>query len=514
MNDMSTEFDLLIVGGGINGAGVARDAAGRGLRVLLVEQGDLASGTSSASTKLIHGGLRYLEQYEFRLVREALAERERLMSIAPHLVRPLRFVLPHDRRMRPVWMLRLGLFLYDRLGGRRRLPSSNAIRLHRSPLGAGLDPGFERGFSYWDCWGDDSRLVVANAQDATEHGAEVRTRTRLRSARRESGRWTATLEDRRDGGLSTATARILVNAAGSWAGEVLSDRVGLAQRPPLRLVRGSHIVTRRLYEGDHAYVLQNPDGRIVFTIPYEDKFTLIGTTDVEWSGEPGQPRPSDEEIAYLRESASRGLATPIPEQDVVWSYAGFRPLYGDEADEPSKVSRDYVLDLDAGPGQAPLLSIFGGKITTYRALSEQAMAMLQPFVGQTRGPWTGTTPLAGGDVPDGDLATVETALAKAAPWLPAGVRRRWTTAYGSRALRLLEGVRTAADLGQDFGAGLSEREVDYLVREEWAETGDDILWRRSKLGLHMPDEGAERLSNHLDRRFRTEARPKAESGIG
>ncbi|MEO6379993.1 MAG: glycerol-3-phosphate dehydrogenase [Caulobacteraceae bacterium] len=506
---MNVDFDLLVVGGGINGAGIARDAAGRGLRVMLVEQGDLASGTSSASTKLIHGGLRYLEQYEFRLVREALAERERLMSIAPHLVRPLRFVLPHDRRMRPAWMLRLGLFLYDHLGARRRLPSSAAVRLGRSPLGAGLDPGFERGFAYWDCWGDDSRLVVANAQDAAERGATVLTSTRLRSARREDGVWSASLEDSLDGHVSVVTAGILVNAAGSWVGEVLSDRLDLHQQSPLRLVRGSHIVTRRLYEGDHAYVLQNPDGRIIFIIPYEREFTLIGTTDVAWTGGPEHPRPDAEEIAYLRESASRGLASPVRADDVVWSYAGLRPLYGDEVDEPSKVSRDYVLDLDASPGLAPLLSIFGGKITTYRALAEHAMTMLRPFLGEVSGPWTSQVPLPGGDIRGGDLEALEAELAIAAPYLSELTRRRWVTSYGSRALRLLEGVQTEADLGEDFGAGLTQREVDYLVREEWARTGDDILWRRSKLGLYMTGEGMRRLSIYLERSLSQPTQGKA-----
>ncbi len=506
---MSADFDLLVVGGGINGAGIARDAAGRGLRVLLVEQDDLASGTSSASTKLIHGGLRYLEQYEFRLVREALAERERLMSIAPHLVRPLRFVLPHDRTMRPAWMLRAGLFLYDHLGVRRRLPPSEAVRLKLSPLGDGLNPSFERGFSYWDCWGDDSRLVVANAQDAAERGAHILTRTRFRDARRLDGLWLANIEDGVTARPSAVTARILVNAAGSWVSEILSRRLNLQRQSPLRLVRGSHIVTRRLYDGDHAYVLQNPDGRIIFIIPYEAAFTLIGTTDVEWSGGPERARPDAEEITYLRESASRGLATPVRGEDVVWSYAGLRPLYGDEADDPSKVSRDYVLDLETVDGQAPLLSVFGGKITTYRALAEHAMTMLRPLLGEGGRSWTSQAPLPGGDITAGDLEALEAELVRAAPFLSPGTRHRWARSYGSRALRLLEGARGQGDLGEDFGAGLTEREVDYLVREEWARTAEDILWRRSKLGLFMDGEGIRQLSIYLEARLSNLAEAQA-----
>ena len=394
-------FDLLIVGGGINGVGIARDAAGRGLSVCLVEQDDLASHTSSASTKLIHGGLRYLEYYEFRLVREALAERERLLAIAPHIIWPMRFVLPQSPKSsssasRPAWMLRAGLFLYDHLGGRRVLPPSRALRLDGTGLGAGLQPGVSRGFAYSDCWVEDSRLVVLNAMDAAERGAAIRTRTRLVSARRGNGHWNAVLLDRGTGAQDEVQAAMLVNAAGPWVADVLAGALGQNSASRTRLVKGSHVVVPRLYEGEHAYLLQNPDGRVVFVIPYEGAFSLIGTTDLPWTGDPTDVAISPDEAAYLCQSAARWLTRPVTPADMVWSYAGVRPLHDDGAASASAVTRDYVLELDAPPDQAPALSVFGGKITTYRRLAEAALAKLQ-----SRGPsWTaGGAPRPGRRLP-------------------------------------------------------------------------------------------------------------------
>jgi glycerol-3-phosphate dehydrogenase len=481
---MTGTFDLLIVGGGINGAGVARDAAGRGLKVLLVEQGDLAGATSSASTKLIHGGLRYLEQYEFRLVAEALAERERLLAIAPHLIRPLRFVLPHDDKMRPALMIRAGLFLYDHLGRRQSLPGSKGVDLRGTAYGAGLQSRLKRGFVYSDCWGDDARLVVANAMDARERGADIRTRTRLVSARREAGLWRAELEDRRTGARSAVAARALVNATGAWAGHLLRRELALGHGEPMTLVRGSHIVTRRLFEGDHALILQNPDGRIAFIIPYEGKFSLIGTTDVEVESV-DDAKTSPEEVDYLCATVNRWLEPQITPADVIWQYAGLRPLHGDDDGEnPSEVSRDYTLKTEDFDGEAPVLSIFGGKITTHRALAAHVLRDLRPWFPHLPDEWTADEPMPGGDLESGDLDALAAELARAAPFLPADVAARWARSYGTRSYRLLEGVTRWEGLGADLGAGLTETEVAYLVREEWAETAEDVLWRRSKLGLH------------------------------
>jgi glycerol-3-phosphate dehydrogenase len=490
-------YDLLIVGGGINGVGIARDAAGRGLKVLLVEQNDLASGTSSASSKLIHGGLRYLEHYEFRLVREALAEREVLLSIAPHIVRPLTFVLPDDASLRPAWMIRAGLFLYDHLAPRSRLPASRAVDLRGSPAGAPLKRGLTRAFAYSDCWVDDSRLVVLNAIDAAERGATIRTRCRFVSAEPHGGSWRATIQPAA-GPAETIAARVLVNAAGPWVDQVLRSGLGHAGPSKLRLVKGSHIVVPRLYEGEQAYILQNPDRRIVFVIPYEQHFTLIGTTDEFFEGDPGRVAISPAEIQYLCASADRFLKAPVRPETVVWSYAGVRPLYDDAATDASTLTRDYAFDVAAEDGQPPVLSIFGGKITTYRRLAEHALRKLEPHLPE-RGAWTGGTPLPGGDVPDGDLERFEAGLRSREPWLPADLAHRLCAAYGTRTERLLGGAKRLADLGQDLGAGLTEREVDWLVREEWARSADDILWRRSKLGLHGGQPLAANLAAYLAR---------------
>jgi glycerol-3-phosphate dehydrogenase len=489
---MPADCDLLIVGGGINGVGIARDAAGRGLKVVLCEQGDLAQATSSASTKLIHGGLRYLEYYEFRLVREALIERERLLAIAPHIIWPLRFVLPHEAHLRPAWMIRIGLWLYDHLGGRKRLPASESVILAESPLGAALKPSFKRGFAYSDCWVEDSRLVVLNAMDARQRGASIRTRTRFVEAERQDGIWQASLDSVETGRRETVTARILVNAAGPWV-----DRVGLHPGKAVRLVKGSHIIVPRLYDGEHAHMLQNPDRRIIFTIPYEREFTLIGTTDLPFEGNPATVAISAEEVAYLCASVGRYFIRPVVPEDVVWSYAGVRPLYDDAAPNASAVTRDYVLDVTGAPGEAPLLSVFGGKITTYRRLAEHALEKLGPWLGPSGRPWTEREILPGGDLPDLDFERFLAGFAGRYPFLPAGLARRLVRAYGTRAETMLGGAQSMAALGTDFGGGLSRAEVDYLVAEEWARSADDILWRRSKLGLHVPPGTADRLAAYL-----------------
>ncbi len=480
---LSKPYDILIIGGGINGCGIARDAAGRGLKVLLVEKDDLAAHTSSASSKLIHGGLRYLEHYEFRLVREALAEREVLLAAAPHIIWPMTFVLPHDPSMRPSWLLRLGLFLYDHIGGRRTLPGSRAVELS----GMGLLPGWRRGFTYADCWVDDARLVALCAVDAAERGAEIATRTACLSARRGEGLWQAALSDGRN-----VAARALVNAAGPWAGQVLHRVTGTRNASPVRLVKGSHIVLPRLYPGDHAFILQNDDRRIVFAIPYEGRFTLVGTTDVPVEGEPGAAAIDAAERDYLLRVVERYFGGGHGAGDVVWSYSGLRPLFDDGSADPSAVTRDYVLELEAGEGQAPLLSVFGGKITTFRRLAEEALGRLRPLIGGG-GDWTRTAVLPGGDI--GDFATFAAEMARRYPFLPQ--IGRLARAYGSRAARFLDGARHAADLGEDYGGGLTEAEVDYLVRNEWARTAEDVLWRRSKLGLHVPAGTAARLAERL-----------------
>jgi len=472
-------YDLLIVGGGINGCAIARDAAGRGLSVRLVEQNDLASGTSSASTKLIHGGLRYLELYEFRLVHEALAERELLLAAAPHIIRPLKFVLPHEKGLRPVWMLRLGLFLYDHLARRRRLEGSHMASLKGNALGAPLRESYNVGFTYADCWVDDSRLVALNALDARERGATISVGARLTQATRRDDLWLATLADG-----EKIEARVLVNAAGPWVSQVIEDALHIRSRKHVRLVKGSHLVTRRLYEGEHAYILQNPDGRIIFAIPYEREFTLIGTTDVAYDGAPGAVTISAAETDYLLDSINHFLRAPVSRGDIVWSYAGLRPLYDDGSLKASVVTRDYAFDLDAPEQGAAALSIFGGKITTARRLAEHALDDLRAFLPAHGDAWT-----AGGVFPGGDMAfdSFLARLKRDKPFLPDGVAVRLARAYGTRACRFLQDARSMADLGRDFGCGLTEAEVRYLIENEWARTADDILWRRSKLGLHMND---------------------------
>jgi glycerol-3-phosphate dehydrogenase len=493
---MPAEVDLLVVGGGINGVGIARDAAGRGHRVLLCEQGDLAQATSAASTKLIHGGLRYLEYYEFRLVREALIERERLLALAPHLIRPLVFVLPHVAHLRPAWLIRLGLFLYDHLGGRKRLPPSQGLRFDGTGLGSALDPGIAKGFAYADCAVDDSRLVVLNALSARAHGARILTRTRFLGAERRGGLWHAELADAVTGRGRHLTARILVNAAGPWVTQVLGT-VGQATDKQIRLIKGSHIVVPRLYDGDHAYMLQNPDRRIVFTIPYERDYTLIGTTDLPFTGDPATVAIDADEVSYLCDSVNQYFLRKVAPDEIVWSYAGIRPLYDDAAENASAVTRDYVLDLEAAEGQAPLLSVFGGKITTYRRLAEHALEKLAPFFDAAGRPWTATEKLPGGDVPDLDMARFLAMLKAQYPFLPPDLADRLGHAYGTRARLILRDAACLADFGEEFGGGLYRAELDYLAAEEWARTAEDVLWRRSKLGLHVPPGSAEQIAAYF-----------------
>lgn len=490
------EFDLLVVGGGVNGAGIARDAAGRGLSVLLVEQDDLASATSSSSTKLVHGGLRYLEYYEFRLVREALEERETLLAMAPHIIWPLRFVLPHANATRPAWLVRLGLFLYDHLGGRRRLPGSRGLSLTRAPEGASLKPEYRKAFAYSDCWVDDARLVTLNAIDAAERGATILTRTKLISAHRIEGGWQARLQVQ-DGPERDIRAKAIVNAAGPWVFEVLTGALSVTTGSATRLIKGSHIVVPRLFDGDHAYMLQNPDRRIVFAIPYEERFTLVGTTDVAWEAPPGPSQIDPAETQYLCDSLNRYFKAQVAPTDVVWSYAGVRPLFDDNADSASAVTRDYVLEVDAPDGGAPVLSVFGGKITTYRRLADQAVDRLAAFFPKAGPSWTRGAVLPGGDLPDFDRAALAETLRAEYPFLPPALAVRLARSYGTRARQIIGDARSLAELGQDFGAGLHQAEVDYLIAKEWARSAQDILFRRSKLGLHLPPDGVGRLEAYL-----------------
>lgn len=480
-------YDLAVIGGGVNGCGIARDAAGRGWSVFLCEQGDLGSGTSSASTKLIHGGLRYLEYYKFRLVRESLIERETLWRIAPHIIWPQRFVLPHHKGLRPAWLLRLGLILYDHLGGRKLLPATRVLRLRDVPAGEPLKAQYALGFEYSDCCVDNSRLVTLTARDAADHGATIAPRTRCVGGARKDGVWNLTLQDASTGRAVTIGARALVNAAGPWVGEVLASVVREGASAPVRLVKGSHIVAPRLYRHDRSYIFQNADGRVFFAIPFEQDFTLVGTTDLDYVGDPAAVAISDDEVAYLCAAASDYFNVPLTADQVVWSYSGVRPLYDDGASAAQDATRDYVFKLDAPLGEPALLSVIGGKITTYRRLAEAALAMLAPFLPPARraAGWTGKSPLPGGDFPvDGFEAEVAAARARY-PFLEASHARRLVRAYGTRVSELLGEARAPADLGRIFGADLTEAEVRYLARREWAMTGEDVAWRRTKLGLRL-----------------------------
>jgi glycerol-3-phosphate dehydrogenase len=492
----SGTYDLLIVGGGINGAGIARDAAGRGLSVLLCEQDDLAAHTSSASTKLIHGGLRYLEYLQLSLVRKALIEREILLGSAPHLMRPLRFVLPHDAHLRPAWLIGAGLFLYDHLARRRRLPGSARIDLRHHVAGAALKPQYTRGFIYSDGWTDDARLVVLNAMDARERGALILTRTRCENLEAARGQWVATLAGA--SGPQKIAARAVVNATGPWVSRFAREASPVSVCHSVRLVKGSHIVVPRIYAHRFAYLFQNEDHRIVFAIPYEREFTLIGTTDVEYAGDPAAVHIDSEEVSYLCAAVSRYFAKPVRPDDVVWSYSGVRPLLDDEEANPASVTRDYALELDQQP--APLLTVFGGKITTYRKLAESAVDILARQLGSRAPGWTAHALLPGGDLPRGNYARFLRSLERAYPWLPPTLRNRYAHAYGTRVAHILGGARSVADLGEELLPQLYEREADYLCHVEMAQTAEDILWRRTRLGLHVGRGDSGRLEDWLARR--------------
>ncbi len=487
------DFDLAIVGGGINGTGIARDAAGRGLRVLLVEQADLASGTSSASTKLIHGGLRYLEQGWLRLVREALIEREVMLRMAPHLIRPMRFVLPPEPEMRPPWMLRLGLFIYDHLGGRKILPATRTIDLAKDPLGAPLKRPPERGFEYSDCFADDSRLVVLNALDAAERGAVIRTRTRCIGVER-GDVWRLVLDVR--GRRDTATARVLVNATGPWIKLFAETVLHQTAAVPARLDKGSHIVVPRLFDHDRGYIFPTRDGRVVFALPFERDFTLIGTTDRGFAGDPSGVKPGADEIGYLCATANQHFRTTISAADVVWSFAGVRSLHEDGSKRAQDVTRDYVLTLDERSGEAPLLSVYGGKITTYRRLAEQALDRLAHVV-EVGPAWTADSHLPGGEFPHDGVEALVTKTRKSRPFLSEEHARRLVRTYGTRVERVLGPARRLQDLGPCLGADLTGAEVRYLMDREWAQTEDDVLWRRTKLGLRFSPEEREKLARFM-----------------
>ena len=488
---MSEPIDLLVIGGGINGAGIARDAAGRGMTVELVEKDDLASHTSSASTKLVHGGLRYLEQFEFRLVGESLREREVLLANAPHIIWPLRFVLPHEPAMRPRWMLRAGLAIYDRLGGRKRLPGSRKVDLRIAPHRAILQDRLVAGFEYSDCWVEDARLVVLTAMDARARGATISTRTECTTLVRHHSHWLATLRD--GNGERTVAAKAVANAAGPWVDKVAKAALGQGTPAHLRLVKGSHIIIPRAYAGDHAYIFQQDDKRIVFAIPYERDYTLIGTTDLLYDGDLDDVRITDGERAYLRNAVTQYLRSGVTEEDIVDSYAGVRPLYEDKAASNSTVTRDYVFEVDAAGG-APILSVYGGKITTYRKLAEHALAKLSQQMDIPGKPWTADAPLPGGDIPNADFARFLWDAGERHLWMPPEMLLRLGRAYGTRIDAVVGSATSTAGLGEHFGGDLYEAELEYLVAHEFAREADDVLWRRSKLGMHLSDEAAESVA--------------------
>jgi len=485
MRDLG-QFDLIVVGGGVNGAGIARDAIGRGLSVLLCEKDDLSQGTSSRSGKLVHGGLRYLEYYEFRLVREALIEREVLLRAAPHIIWPMRFVLPHGATQRPAWMIRAGLFLYDHLGGRKVLPPTRTLDLSTAREGDPIRKNFKRAFEYSDCWVDDARLVVLNALDVRKRGGRILTRTALVSARRDRESWTVELKGARDDQSANARCKVLVNAAGPWVEDVLRCAARNTENH-VRLIRGSHIVTRKFWEGEQGYLLQHDDKRVIFVNPYEGDLALIGTTDIPFDGRAEDVHITPEEVEYLLSVVDSYFEHAPSAGDVIHSFSGVRPLYDDKAANPSAVTRDYVFDLDAPAQAAPMLSVFGGKITTYRRLAEHALKKLSPYFPQMSGPWTKDASLPGGDLPDADFARFLAQLRRRHAWLPKDVCEGYARRYGSRAEILLDGARSLDDLGRHFGATLYEREARFLIADEWGKAADDILERRTKHGLHLTD---------------------------
>ncbi len=494
--------DVFVIGGGVNGCGIARDAVGRGFSVFLAEMGDLASGTSSAATKLVHGGLRYLEYYEFRLVHEALAEREILWAMAPHIIWPLRFVLPHHKGLRPAWFLRLGLFVYDHLGARKLLPPTRTLDLRTNPIGRPLKDGYTTAFEYSDCWVDDARLVALTARDAADKGAIIRTRTKVLSAVREAGLWTIKLQDVDSKARATVKARLLVNAAGPWVDNVIREVTGQNEAHHVRLVKGSHIVVRKLFEHDRAYFFQNKDGRIIFAIPYQGDYTLIGTTDLDFKdADPHGIKISEEETQYLLAAASEYFERPVTFADIVWTYSGVRPLFDDHASKAQEATRDYVLTTEGDKETGALVNVFGGKLTTHRRLSESVLERIEAVLGARGKPWTKGSKLPGGDFGPTEFDTQVERLNELYPSLADKLLRRLVRQYGTRAVTLLGSAKRLEDLGELFGADLTAREVDYLVDNEWARTADDVLWRRTKLGLRVGPGDKERLGTYLERRL-------------
>ncbi|MFK7751439.1 MAG: glycerol-3-phosphate dehydrogenase [Sedimentitalea sp.] len=510
---MSEPYDLFVIGGGINGCGIARDASGRGLTVALAEMNDLASATSSASTKLFHGGLRYLEYFEFRLVREALIERETLLRAMPHISWPMRFVLPYHADMRfesdtptsrllskimpwmrgrrPAWLIRLGLFLYDHMGGRKVLPSTSTLDLAHDPAGTPLQDQFRKAYEYSDCWIEDSRLVVLNARDAASRGARIMTRTKVISAERRDDLWHLELEDQNTGAQHSATARMLVNAGGPWVSDIIRHTARINSREGVRLVRGSHIVTKRLFDHDKCYFFQGTDGRIIFAIPYEGDFTLIGTTDADHDDPSVKPECTPAERDYLLTFASAYFKQPITQDDVVWTYSGVRPLYDDGAKSATAATRDYVLTLDENAG-APMLNVFGGKITTYRKLAESALVKITPFFPHARQKWTAGVALPGGDFAVDGAATLTQKLIARHDFLTPDWAKRLVRAYGTDAFDIVQ-----PDMGQDFGATITARELDWAIAQEWVQTGEDFVWRRTKLGLRLSPGQIEQIDSYI-----------------
>lgn len=491
--------DVFIAGGGINGCGIARDAVGRGYSVYLAEMKDLASGTSSWSTKLIHGGLRYLEHYEFRLVREALMEREVLWGMAPHIIWPLRFVLPLHKDMRPGWLIRLGLFLYDHIGGRKALPATKVLDLTRDPAGKPLKDRFRKAFEYSDCWVNDARLVALNARDAADRGATIRTRAKVVSARREGGLWAIVVEDVLSGARDTVKAKLFVNAAGPWVDKLLQNAAG-SNTHNVRLVQGSHIVVKKKFSDPRAYFFQNNDGRIFFAIPYEQDFTLIGTTDRDYKGDPADVKITDDEIDYLCAGASEYFKEPVTRADMVWSYSGVRPLYDDGASKAQEATRDYVLKAVGGEGEPQMLNVFGGKITTYRKLAESMLEKIEAVLGAKGKPWTEGATLPGGDFDRNGFGGLVSRLRTEKPWLPGALAERLVRLYGTRAFAITKSAAGMTDLGRVFGGDLTEAEVNYLMDQEWAVDAEDVLWRRTKLGLKLNADSVTALEAYMQER--------------
>ncbi len=500
--DGSHTFDIAVIGGGINGCGIARDAAGRGLSVLLLEQGDLASATSSASSKLIHGGIRYLEHYEFRLVRESLKERDVVLKIAPHIARPLRFVFPHNPSMRPMWMIRAGLFLYDHLGGREFPASCRIEDFPHSEPGKLLKNTYREAFEYSDCWIDDSRLVVLTARDAHERGARVLTRTRCTRARSENGAWSISARDTITGEDSTFNARVLVNATGPWVSGFLSQTVASERINPgrsgTRKVKGSHLIVKKWFDHDRAYILQNDDERIVFVLPFEDDYVLVGTTDVDYEGDPASVAMTDDEREYLLRCVRDYFAHPVSDDDVVGDFAGVRPLYDDGVSKAQETTRDYVLTYDKTRDGAGILNIFGGKLTTYRKLAEAALVKIGRDIGELQPSWTADSPLPGGHFAPAERIDRQKEYLRRYPGIPPRLLIRWFRSYGTDLEKMLEEVEGIEDLGDHFGETLYERELRWMVENEWARTAEDVLWRRSKLGLKAANINVEALARWLD----------------